>query len=322
MLPLMEVLMKAGNGDALQRMQENFDLDESDARNALAAVLPAFSKGLKNNTREPQDFGAFMQALSDGSHARYVENPAQAFDQAGLQEGNAILGHLFGSKQTSRAIADHAAGKSGVSASTIKKMLPAIAAMVMGGISGQADEKANMFGGGSGSGGIIGTILKEMMKGGAGMPQGGQRRQAPSGRGNNPLGDILDQMMGGGIRGGGSYQQGGDNPLGKIFEEMLSGRRSQYDGNHDGPNQRRQPRFDETANPPDSYGRSPGQFEDIGPAGEEFENRYRPNQQSQLPQSEGGLEDLFGDMFETGNARDNEYERGIDDIFDQIMKRR
>ena len=62
--------------------------------------MPAFSTSLKRNAAQPMDMGAFMQALSDGRHARYVEDGNAAFSDEGVNEGKGILGHLFGSKET------------------------------------------------------------------------------------------------------------------------------------------------------------------------------------------------------------------------------
>ncbi|MDX1696748.1 MAG: DUF937 domain-containing protein, partial [Thiohalobacterales bacterium] len=62
------------------------------------------------------------------------------------REGNAILGHLLGSKDVSRRVASHAAGKTGMDEGLLKKMLPVIATMVMGSVSKQASSN-NLLGG-------------------------------------------------------------------------------------------------------------------------------------------------------------------------------
>ena len=45
------------------------------------------------------DFGAFMQALSNGQHAKYADKTKTAFSKQGVREGTGILKHLFGSKK-------------------------------------------------------------------------------------------------------------------------------------------------------------------------------------------------------------------------------
>jgi hypothetical protein len=44
--------------------------------------------------------------LAGGGHQRYVEDPSALTHQATVADGNAILGHILGSKDASRALAD------------------------------------------------------------------------------------------------------------------------------------------------------------------------------------------------------------------------
>ncbi|MCF6321481.1 MAG: DUF937 domain-containing protein [Rhizobiaceae bacterium] len=320
MLPLIEMMLKSQNGEAFSQLQKQFGLDASQAEKALEAVLPAFSSGLKRNATKPKDFGAFMQTLSGGRHEQYADDSKAAFSTKGIQEGNGILGYLFGSKDVSRAVATQAAQASGVDEGTIKKMLPVVASMVMGGLFKQSTGQMQNFGntGKSSGGGILGQILGELVNGGFGN-QGANQRQSPNPRGrrqkNNPLGDILEQMMGGGSRSSGRQRNapqnnpyGNDNPLGQIFEQMLGDKRGQYQ-----PNDEQQPqttrRRRSTQQEPDFFERDRG-------------SRKNAPRQRQTPQRRGGgLDELFGDMFETGRQVDSGYQGGIESIFDKYMKR-
>ena len=102
--------------------------------------------------------------------------------------------------------------------------------------------------------------------------------------GGNPWGDILEQMMGGGRdnRAGGREMPvpGADNPLGKIFQDMMRGGMGAQEPERTGARGRE-----------DAGGRS----------------------------QTGGLEDLFGKMFDTGRQGQNEYQKGIENIFDQFL---
>ena len=165
---------------------------------------------------------SFMQALSSGQHSQYMDDPARAFSPAGMQDGNAILSHLFGNKDVSRAVAAQAAQASGISENILKQMLPALAPMVLGGLFKQmqgGNLSAPNLGGGSQN--PWGQIMEQMM--GGGMASSGSRPQS-----GNPLEDLLGQMMGGGNKQAPSQPSPRqpspmDNPLGKIFEDMLSG---------------------------------------------------------------------------------------------------
>ena len=100
------------------------------------------SQGLKRNVSDPYGVAAFMNALASGDHARFYDDAAHAFSQDGIASGNDILGQLFGSKELSRAVAAQAAQATGLGQDVLKQMLPAIAAMLMGGMFKQSTGRA------------------------------------------------------------------------------------------------------------------------------------------------------------------------------------
>lgn len=309
-----------------EQMAKQFGLQQQQAEKAIEALMPAFSQGLKRNAATPKGFAGFMEALASGNHADYMQNPMKAFSPQGMDEGNAILGHLFGSKDISRAVAAQAEAASGVSQAIIKQMLPALAPMIMGGLfkqmTGQAAQPQAQHFGGSG-GGILGQILEEMMKGGLGGGMA-QPRQQPQPRARNPLEEILEQMTKGGFGGGFGGGTGGGQPqnpsntpggpLGEIFNEMLKngplggGMGGGMGGGYPGGSetQTRSPAPD----PDDVYGRS---------------SREEPQAENEdpSPYPKGtGLEDLFGDLFKPAQNTSKQYEKTIQDIFDQFMPKK
>ena len=131
-LNMMDMIMQAAGGQAPQQIGQQFGLDQQQSQSAISALLPAISTAMKQNTSNPQGLAGLLGALQNGSHDQYLDNPAQLNQPQATTEGNAILGHLFGSKDVSRAVAGHAAQKSGVGADILKKMLPMVAMMAMG----------------------------------------------------------------------------------------------------------------------------------------------------------------------------------------------
>ena len=262
MANLFDMLGEMQGGAALNQMGQQFGLSRQEMERAMAALTPAFSEGLRRNVDDPQGFGRFVEALGRSNHANYVDDPARAFEEKGMKEGNAILGHLFKSKNLSRAVAAEASQASGLSQGILKQLLPILAPMILGGLFKQ------ITGGGGSGNNPLGQIL-EQITGGA------TRRQTP-GSGNNPIGDILEQMTGGGSNRGGrrSNPVDADNPLGKIFEEMLGGQQPQQ-------TRRREP-----------AGRKP---------------------------QGGGLSDIFGDMFSPGGQSNENYNRQMETTFDEFL---
>lgn len=133
MLPLFDLMMKAQNGDAMQALSKQLGLAQEQMTEAMAALMPAFSTGLKRAASNPYDFSALMAAISSGSYTKYFEDMAKAFSPQGVADGNAILAQIFGSKDVSRAIAAQAAQMSGIGQDVYKQMMPAVANAMIGG---------------------------------------------------------------------------------------------------------------------------------------------------------------------------------------------
>lgn len=279
MSSLFDMLAGAQNGNALNQIARQFNLSQQQAQDAMEALLPAFSQGLKRNAATPNDLGSFLSALASGQHAKYYEDASNAFSSQGLQDGNGILGHLFGSKDLSRAVAQQASQATGIGQDILKQMLPVLASMIMGGLfkqsTGQTPQAAQ-------SANPLQQIIEQMMRGGMGQAQQSQPQagQTPF---ENPLGKMLEGMFGGGQPRPQSRdtQQPplNNNPLGRIFEEMLGAGAQK------------------TAPKP-------------APA-----PKANPSGRARSP-----YDDLFGDMFESGAKTRDNYQQGMESIFDQFLQ--
>ena len=134
---LLDMIMAAQGGKIAKSAGGQFGLNAKQSQSAIAALLPAISSALKKNTASPQGMAGLLGALQNNDHGRYMDNPDVYSHSATRNEGNNILGHLFGSKDVSRAVAGHAAKQSGIGADILKKMLPMVATMAMGSLSKQ-----------------------------------------------------------------------------------------------------------------------------------------------------------------------------------------
>lgn len=277
MQSLFEMLSQAQNGAAVDQMARQFGLTQKQTQEALEALMPAFSEGLKRNASDPSGVGDFLSALSTGQHARYFEDMQQAFQPAGIAEGNGILGHLFGSKELSREVAKQAEQATGIGQDILKQMLPVLASMIMGGLFKQSTGQQRTQKSGSNP---LTEIMEQMMRQGGGMstphPEAPQPGMNPF---DNPFGKVLEGMFGGNSTKPARAPQSpyGDNPLGKIFEEMMRG---------GGQQQKAAPR-----------------------------KKSNPSGRARTP-----YDDLFGDMFEAGAKTRDDYQKGMESIFDQFLK--
>ncbi|TKB19917.1 MAG: DUF937 domain-containing protein [Mesorhizobium sp.] len=327
---LFDIFSQAQNGAGMQALAQQYGLSMQQTQAAIQALLPAFSQGLQRNTADPYGMGAFMTAMASGQHAKYFEDATRAFSPQGINEGNGILGHLFGSKDLSRAVAAQAAQATGLSQQVLQQMLPAMASMMMGGLFKQTNNQMQAAGGFGGGSNPLGEIIEEMMRQAGGGAQAPQPRQAPNPYGDNPLGKVLQDMFGGGTQQPQSQPQQtpnpyGDNPLGKVLQDMFGGGAQQTQSQ---PQQTQSPygdnplgkMFEEMLRQGGGFGLPGGQ-----PAPQQPQQR-QPQQSEPQPQTNPSgrprnpFDDIFGQMFETGAQQRDEYQKGMETIFDQFKR--
>jgi len=146
----------------MQQVGQQFGLSSDQTSGALSQLVPALMAGLQRNTSQKGGMETFLDALSSGNHAQYLDNPDMLGQQATTEDGNSILGHIFGSKDVSRAVAGRAAEQTGISADILKKMLPVVATMVMGGLSKQnAAAPAQASSASAGAGNLLSSLLEQ-----------------------------------------------------------------------------------------------------------------------------------------------------------------
>lgn len=223
MFNLFEIIQSAQGGTAFDNIARQFGLSNREVERAVEALLPAFTVGLQRTSQDPSGLMGMFGLMGDGRYRAPFEDAAQAFSATGRSEGNDVLAQIFGSPDVSRQVAAQAAAVSGVSQEVIKKMLPILAAMLMGGLAkgasnqgfgGILEQFGKMFGSPaspaerpqpSGNPDLFGQ-LSEMIQRGAfpGMPgfppaAQPQRREEPSAPppARNPLEELFQVFLGG-----------------------------------------------------------------------------------------------------------------------------
>jgi hypothetical protein len=135
---ILDSLVSAGDSDAVRQLGSQFGLGPQQTQAALGALVPALMAGFQNNASTSTGLESLAAALNGGTHQQYVDNPGALANPATVADGNGILGHLFGSKDVSREVAQRAAGQTGIDAGILKQMLPIVATLVMGAMARQA----------------------------------------------------------------------------------------------------------------------------------------------------------------------------------------
>lgn len=156
---ILDVVMNSGNGAAVRQLGTQFGLSEAQVASALSALVPALAGGVQRNVQSPDGLAGLTSALASGKHKRYVEEPDAMAELSTVDDGNKILGHIFGSKEVSREVASRASAQTGIGADVLKRMLPLAAALLMGAFS-QRTAQGNAPGAG-GLAGMLGGLLDQ-----------------------------------------------------------------------------------------------------------------------------------------------------------------
>lgn len=154
--------MILSDDNAVNRVAKQLGISEGDAQSGLKELIPALARGVAKNASSDSGASDLVRALETGKHERYLNEPDLLGDDSTIDDGNGILGHIFGNKDVSRDVATRASSNTGITSGILKKMLPIAASLVMGALS------RGVLGGGGG-GGIFGGGRKPQLGGLAGL---------------------------------------------------------------------------------------------------------------------------------------------------------
>jgi hypothetical protein len=135
-MKLFDEIAKANDGQPVKQLAQDFGVSEEQASEVIKQYIPALTNGMKRNISQG-GLDDLLNVLAGGKHERYLERPDELTQPETIDDGNAILGHLFGDKEVSRELAGRTAQQTGISSDLLKQMLPVIAQLVMGAMSKQ-----------------------------------------------------------------------------------------------------------------------------------------------------------------------------------------
>jgi hypothetical protein len=159
MMDILELIAGAQGGGPVNQLASQFGLKPEQARSAMAALIPAVAAGLQRNMATEPGLSGLLSALESGRHETYLESPDRLSDPTTTTDGNAILGHVLGSKDVSRQVAANASQQTGIDPAVLKKMLPLVAALAMAGLSRQTKTAAGGAAKAAGLAALLGPLL-------------------------------------------------------------------------------------------------------------------------------------------------------------------
>lgn len=202
---ILDILRQSSGGDsarggAVNALARTYGVEPAAAEAVLESVVPQLSQRIERNTLSRGGVADLVGALGKASQHDYLANPQSLGSLAVTRDGIGFLDQILWSKDKSRAVAQQAAQASGLSEALIKQMLPAIAAIVMGGLA-------------KGAAGGLGDILSKIpgLPGGGQLGDGGFGGQPP--RSTPRTAPSGGRLGGDGNSGGGGGSWGGSDPL-------------------------------------------------------------------------------------------------------------
>ncbi len=174
-------------------------ISEAQAAQGAEALLPAVLGGFKRQVQtQPggaQGLGGLLEQLGGGGLLDNLLGAAPT----DVNRGNDVLGQIFGTREVSRNVAQHASAQSGLSPELLKKMLPMLAMLAAGFMAkqqggGAAPQQDGGLLGGLGGliGGMLGGAQQQPASRGSGGGLGGLLDLDGDG---NPLDDILGMVQ-------------------------------------------------------------------------------------------------------------------------------
>ncbi len=189
---LTDILAQAGG---IESMAKELGVPPAMAKQGADALLPAILGGFKKRAQSGgiEGLGGLLGQLGGGG----LLDSVLGSQPTPVQQGNDVLGEIFGSKDVSRTVAGQAATQTGLDSGLLKKMLPILAMMVAGYMARQGGQSqgggglGDLIGGalGGGSGGGLGGMLGNVLGGAVG---GGAAPAAAGGGGLGGLANMLD----------------------------------------------------------------------------------------------------------------------------------
>lgn len=186
---LLDMIMRMGGADAVSAMAARVGMSPEQAQSAMAALAPAIAGGMAS-----QVAAGNQDAVNEVAGTAAAMTSSAASDEA-IDHGSNILGQIFGGQDTTSAVAQAAAEKTGIDAGQLSALMPMIATMAASALgNGAGGAVAPVTSTGGGLGGMLGGLL-----GGTHGAGGGSASVGAAGllgmldlnKDGNPLDDIM-----------------------------------------------------------------------------------------------------------------------------------
>jgi hypothetical protein len=117
----------------IDAMSQKSGLGTNDVEAVISKIAPIFMQRANENFKSDADSSNFLEMIRRSN----LDEMTGAPQNISVAEGNELLGVLTGSEENSRALASDIGSQLGISADSIKTLLPMIAPMIAGMLNNQ-----------------------------------------------------------------------------------------------------------------------------------------------------------------------------------------
>lgn len=208
-MSLFEMLRQAQGGQGLAELARQFNMDQGQAEGLAQMLAPTIGRAAKRRA-DSGDAETVLGQLHGEAQGGYFDRPAEAASPQARAQGEQFLERILGSRGASQELAREAAQRAGADERQVADFLPALAAMLQGGMQKQTPDsdiqgllgQARGGGQGGGGGGILGALggllgggARGTSSGSGGFDLGGISRMLDADGDGSPLDDILERVM-------------------------------------------------------------------------------------------------------------------------------
>ena len=147
-------LLLGNSSGMIDAMSQKSGLAANDVEAVVSKIAPIFMQRANENFKSDADSSNFLDMIRRSNLDEMTDAP----QNISVAEGNELLGVLTGSKENSRALASDVGSQLGISADSIKTLLPMIAPMIAGMLNNQL--KASNLQGSADSGSMMSMLTQ------------------------------------------------------------------------------------------------------------------------------------------------------------------
>jgi len=189
-MDITELLNSSLGQSIIQNVASQFGMDQKEASGAVIAAIPTILAGMTKNAQSKEGAESLNRAIEskhDGSLLDNLSGILQGHTQELQQDGDGILGHVFGNKRS--AVEQGISNKTGVSSSKIGPLLSTLAPIVMAYLGKEKRQTSTNAGG-------LGDLLGGLMGGAKQSRSGGGIMDLISGAlDKDGDGDAMDDIL-------------------------------------------------------------------------------------------------------------------------------